>query len=80
MQETLVQSLGREGPMEKGTGYPLPYSCLENPRGQRSLVGYGPWGPKESDAAEWLSTAWYRVLQLIRWNIFRPRMFLMRNY
>ena len=24
--------------------------------GQRSLVGYGPWGHKESDANEWLST------------------------
>ena len=25
-------------------GNPLQYSCLENPQGQRSLVGYGPWG------------------------------------
>ena len=23
-----------------GNGYPLHYSCLENPHGQRSLVGY----------------------------------------
>ena len=30
-------------------GYPLQYSCLENPHGQRSLAGYGPWGCKESD-------------------------------
>ena len=27
-----------------GHGNPLQYSCLENPRGQRSLVGYSPWG------------------------------------
>ena len=27
-----------------GHGYPLQYSCLENPRGQRRLVGYCPWG------------------------------------
>ena len=27
-----------------GHGYPLQYSCLENPHGQRSLVGYSPWG------------------------------------
>ena len=27
----------------------LQYSCLENPHGQRSLVGYRPWGHKESD-------------------------------
>ena len=28
---------------------PLQYPCLENPRGQRSLVGYSPWGRKGSD-------------------------------
>ena len=27
-----------------GQGNPLQYSCLENPHGQRSLVGYSPWG------------------------------------
>ena len=26
-----------------GLGNPLQYSCLENPHGQRSLVGYSPW-------------------------------------
>ena len=30
----------------------LQYSCLENPHGQRSLVGYSPEGLKESDTAE----------------------------
>ena len=30
MQETWVQSLGREDPLEKGKGYPLQYSGLEN--------------------------------------------------
>ena len=30
MQETQVQSLGREDPW-KGNGYLLQYSCLENP-------------------------------------------------
>ena len=29
-----------------GHGNPLQYSCLEKPHGQRSLVGYRPWGPK----------------------------------
>ena len=37
-------------------GSPLQYSCLENPHGQRSLVGYSPWGHKESNMTEWLST------------------------
>ena len=30
----------------EGNGNPLQYSCLENPHGQRSLVGYSPWGHK----------------------------------
>ena len=30
-------------------GNPLQYSCLENPMDKRSLVGYSPWGHKESD-------------------------------
>ena len=39
-----------------GHNNPLQYSCLENPHGQKSLVGYSPWGHKESDKSEWLST------------------------
>ena len=39
-----------------GHGNPLQYSCLENPHGQRSLVGYSPRGRKESDTTERLST------------------------
>ena len=35
-----------------GHGNPLQYSCLENPQGQRSLVGASLWGRKESDTAE----------------------------
>ena len=35
-----------------GHGNPLQYSCLENPPEQRSLVGYSPWGRKESDMTE----------------------------
>ena len=30
MQETQVQSLGGEDPLEKGMATPLQYSCLEN--------------------------------------------------
>ena len=39
-----------------GHGNLLQYSCLENPHGQRSLVGYSPWDHKESDMIERLST------------------------
>ena len=35
-----------------GHGNPLQYSCLENPRGQRSLVGYSPRGSKKSDTTQ----------------------------
>ena len=34
----------------------LQHSCLEYPYGQRSLPGYSPWGHKESDMTEQLST------------------------
>jgi len=35
-----------------GHGNPFQYSCLENPHGQRSLMGYGPQGQKESETTE----------------------------
>ena len=55
MQETRFDpGLGRS-PGE-GNGNPLQYSCLENPHGQRSLVGYSPWDHKEWDRTEWLHT------------------------
>ena len=43
-----------------GDGFPVRYSCLENPHGQRSLVGYSPWGRRESETTERLtvSLAW----------------------
>ena len=46
----LIPGLGRFS--EGGHDNPLQYSCLENPHGQRDLVGCGPWGRKESDTAE----------------------------
>ena len=53
IHETLVRSLGWK---EEGYGSSLRYSCLENAHGQRSLVGYSPWGWKVSDMTKWLST------------------------
>ena len=54
----LILGLGRS----PGGGYGnlLQYSCLENPHGERSLAGYSPWGHKESDTAERLSTAQHK--------------------
>ena len=46
-----IPGLGRS-PGE-GNGNPLQYSCLDGEsHGQRSLVGYSPWGHKESDRIE----------------------------
>ena len=47
---------GSGRPPGGGHGTPLQYSCLGNPHGQRSLVGYSPWGRKESVTTELLST------------------------
>ena len=41
MQETQVQSLSQEDPLEKGTGNPLQYFCLENPRGAWWAIVHG---------------------------------------
>ena len=35
-----VLSMGQEDSPGEGKGYPLQYSCLEKPHGQRSLAGY----------------------------------------
>ena len=50
-----ITGLGRSPGGEHGN--PLQYSCLENPHGQRSLVGYSPRGHTESDTTKQLSTA-----------------------
>ena len=39
-----------------GNGNPFQYSCLEKFHRQRKLVGYSPWGRKELDTTEQLST------------------------
>ena len=44
----IAGSYGSSSPRE-GIGYPLQYSCLENPHEQRSLAGYSPWRCRESD-------------------------------
>ena len=47
-----IPGLGRSS--GEGNGNPLQYSCLGNSTGWRSLVGYSPWGHKESDTTELL--------------------------
>ena len=46
-------SIPRSGRSPAGRhGNPVQCACLENPRGQRGLAGYSPWGRKEWDTAE----------------------------
>ena len=52
---SLIPGLGKSP--GGGLGNPLQYSCLENPHGQRSLVGYSPWSLKGLGTTEQLSTA-----------------------
>ena len=60
MQEDLIPELGRSP--GGGHGNPLQHSSLGNPHGQRSLVGYSPWGHKMLDTTEQVSTAAYQQL------------------
>ena len=56
MRKTRIQSLGwipwLGRSTGEGTGNPLQYSCLKKSRGHWSLVGYSPYGHKESDMTE----------------------------
>ena len=61
----------------EGNGNPLQYSCLEKFRGWRNLVGYSPWGRKESETTERLHFHfwwWGR-----RWEVDLKRFILKRN-
>ena len=51
MQETQVQSLGWEGPLEKGMATQSSILAWRIPW-KRSLAGYSPWGCKELDMTE----------------------------
>ena len=54
-QEMRVGSLGQEDPLEKERQPTLVFLPGKF-HGQRSLVGYSPWGHKESDTSEQQST------------------------
>ena len=51
LQEMWVQSLGWEDPLEERMAPTLVFLPGES-HGQRSLVGYSPWGHKESETTE----------------------------
>ena len=56
MQETGVQTRGQEDALEKEMATQLtPVFFPGEFHGQRSLMDYSLWGPKESDTTEWLT-------------------------
>ena len=52
MEETWVQSLGWEYPLEQRECIPTPVFLPGEFHEQRSLTGYSPWGHKETDTTE----------------------------
>ena len=54
MQETWIQSLGWEDPLEKGMSTHSSILAWRIPWTE-SLVGYSSWGHKKSDTTEWLT-------------------------
>ena len=54
MQETHIQSLGGEDPLEKEMATHSSILTWKS-NGQRSLEGYSPWGRKESNTTERLT-------------------------
>ena len=64
MQETQICSLDREDPLQKEMAtHFLPGEF----HGQRSLVGYSPWGHEESDMIEQLTFSLIVVLGTVIW-------------
>ena len=64
MQETQVQSLVGENPLERGIKQPPPVFLPGESHGQSSLSGYNPWSRKELDTTEQStkqSTAQYKI-------------------
>ena len=52
MLATHVPSLGQEDRLEGRAQHPTPVFLPGESHGRKSLVGYSPWGRKESDRTE----------------------------
>ena len=72
MQEIWVQFLDQEGRLEK-EWQPIPVLLPRESHGGRSLVGYSPWGRKESETTERLHFHFQTVPQkFILPYVWRP--------
>ena len=76
MHETWVQSLDQEDLLEE-EWQPTPVFLPGKSRGWRSLVGYSPWGRKESDTTSLsLSLKWsYRVFFIFYYGVLMCSVF-----
>ena len=75
MQQTQVPSLGQEDPLEDEM---TPVFLPGKSQGQKSLAGYSPWGPKESDTTERVGVHAYFHLgdfppAVPHWKLFSSR-------
>ena len=55
----------------EGNGNPLQYPCLESPMEGGNLVGYSPWGPKESDTTERLHFHFCFIFGLLQSEMYK---------
>ena len=69
MWKTQVRFLGWKDPLKKGMAA---HSSILAFHGQRSLVGYSPWGCKESDMTEVTTTSSLSV-GCYAWGLFEIR-------
>ena len=67
MQETWVQSLSQEDPMEKGMTTHSVFLPGKS-HGHRSLVGYNPWGQKDSDMTEQLTLSLFTFTDVVTYD------------
>ena len=63
MQETWIQSLGQEDPLEKGMATHSSILAWRIPWTEKPGRLYGPWGCKKSDKTEWITISWILRIQ-----------------
>ena len=63
MPQTPVQNIV---PLLRRKQQPTPVFLPGECQGQRSLVGYSPWGPKQSDTTERLHFHFLRIIVIFR--------------
>ena len=62
-------------------GNPLQHSCRGNPMDRRALVGFSPWGRKESDRTEWqtLSLSHLKLMKCSILTILQEKVKFLKN-